>query len=475
MPKTSLPKSIFRAYDIRGIYKKELNDNVAESIGKAYGTYLIRKLKNVSKISVVVGNDSRKSSPILKKAFIKGVISTGCDVTDIGKSLTPIIHFLTCVSEFDGGVEVTASHNPRQYNGFRLDFAKAKSFLTEDISNLYTLIKNEDFIFVAPSDYGKITRKDLFEHYLNFLKKQFSFKKDLKVIIDCGYGTTSYFVEKIFSELGANVQTVFCRPNNDFPLGVPNPEKKEFMKILQGAVLTNKADIGFAFDEDSDRFGVVDEKGTLYNNDMAILFFAKYLLTKNVGGKVLFDVKSSELISDLVTKWGGEPKMLKTGHTYFSEEMQIGAILGGEFSGHMYFGDRYFGYDDGIYAACRMIELLSALDITLSEIMEGFPKRVSSSEIKVLCSENEKFEIVKSVTSKIVGKATEFKDIVTIDGVRVKVSKTGWFLIRASNTSPYLSIRAEGETEEELKLILQGVSDLLKPYSLDLSPLSKRR
>lgn len=471
MPSTLLPKSIFRAYDIRGIYEKDLNEDVAKNIGKAYGTHLIRKLKKASKVSVVIGCDSRKSSPILKKAFIEGLVSTGCDVTDVGISLTPVIHFLTCVFEFDGGIEVTASHNPRQYNGFRLDYANASSFLARDITDLYNLAKDNDFILADETNFGKISKKDLFEHYLNFLKKQFSFSKDLKIIIDCGYGATGYFVERIFSELGANARTVFCRPNNDFPLGVPDPEKEEFMKSLQDAVLANKADIGFAFDEDSDRFGVIDEKGNLYNNDMIILFFAKYLLAKNSKGKVIYDVKSSELISDFVTKWGGEPKMLKTGHTYFSEEMKKGALLGGEFSGHMYFGDKYFGYDDGIYAACRMIEILSSPGVSLSKVMSGFPKRIGSSEIKVTCSDDEKFDIVKKITAQLANKSAEFDNITTIDGVRAKVSKSGWFLIRASNTSPYLSIRAEGESKEELNLILQGISDLLKPYALDLSSL----
>lgn len=450
-----VPKNIFRAYDIRGIYPDELNADVVEHLGKAFGTLLAEKVSKKSGLRVVVGQDSRKSSPELTQRLISGLVSTGCVVVDVGISLTPIIHFLTCTKDFDAGIEVTASHNPKQFNGLRMDFKGAQSLAEEEILGLRELVESESYLVGD----GSVEKADLFDEYLNWLKDHFSFDKSLKAVVDCGHGTTSYFVERLFKELKINVDPIFCTVDSEFPRGVPDPEKDEFMASLQDHVVTHSGDVGFAFDEDGDRFGVVDNSGNLYDTDMLILLFAKHVLKENQGAKIVFDVKCSNLLPELIKKWGGVPKMIRTGHPYFIEEIKNGAILGGEFSGHVYFGGEYFGFDDGIYAACKILEVLNKENRPLSEIMGEFPTRVGTPELKVACSDDKKFEVIKDIKAKILEKKSDFLDVLTIDGIRVLITDSEWFLIRASNTSPYISVRAEAQDEKQLQKILGGVKN----------------
>jgi phosphomannomutase / phosphoglucomutase len=459
-----ISNNIFRDYDIRGIYPEEINEDVAIHIGSAVGTHLKNKTGK-SDCSVVVGRDTRASSPNLSESLIKGLVSTGCNVTNVGISLTPMIHFFTSTNDFDAGIEVTASHNPKQYNGFRLDFKDANPFTRYDIQALRELAEGEKY----SSGDGKVSEEDMSEQYIKYLKKQFKFDKTVKVIVDCGYGTASLFAEKIFQSLGSDIETVFCTVDEDFPHGIPDPERKDFMENFQKAVIEKGADVGFAFDEDSDRFGVVDEKGRVYNNDEILLLFAKYLLKDFPGAKVISDVKSSSQVSRLVREWGGVSEMVRTGHTYFVEEMKNGAKLGGEFSGHIYFGDRYFGFDDGIYGACRALEILTNEKKPLSELMSEFPEKISTSEIKIPCSDNKKFQVVDEIKWKLIERKDEFIEVITIDGIRVHVTENDWFLIRASNTSPYLSVRAEAVEKDQFDLIISGVRSVLSEYNLDLS------
>ncbi len=458
-----LPKAIFRSYDIRGIYPSELNEIYAEHIGKALGTLLRQKnLKNV-----VVGRDDRVSSPALQKHFISGLLATGCNVTDIGITLTPVIHFLTFSKKFDAGVNVTASHNPKDYNGFRLDYAQAQPLYGNDLQELYKLTNSEHYAVGK----GALTQKDLAGTYINFIQKSFTLKKRPKVIIDCGSGATSIIAPRIFRELGCEIIPVYCNYDGNFSHGVPDPEDKLFMHDLSEKVREHSADIGFAFDTDGDRFGVVDEQGTIYDNDKLLLFFAEDILKKEKG-TVVCDVKCSTVASDLVKAFGGAPKVIKTGHPFFVEEMKRGALLGIEFSGHAYFADKYFGYDDGIYAACRVLEILDNATFPLSVLMQKYPKRYHTAEVKIDCHDSQKFSIVEKIKN-LVQEAPEFLNVLDIDGVKVQVSKTGWFLIRASNTSPYLSIRIEGETQKEISFLVQQVSELLRAFKLNTQNLRK--
>jgi len=447
--------TIFRSYDIRGVYPGELNEAIADHIGKALGSLL--KGKGLSE--VVVGMDNRKSSPSLKMSFIEGLLSTGCSVTDVGLSLTPIIHFLTCVEDFDCGVEVTASHNPKDFNGFRIDYADARPFYGEDIRRLNEIISDETYV----KGRGVLVKKDLFPLYLNYFKDHFLFSNNLNVVLDCGNGTSSFFAERIFSELGCNVIPLYCSSDNDYPHGTPDPESRIFLDDLQKKVLEHRADAGFAYDTDADRFGMVDEKGKAYDNDKLLMLFSKFMLAENPGATVVYDVKSSGVLDELIRSFGGIPKIMRTGHSYFVNAINEGAMLGGEFSGHTYFGGEYFGYDDGIYATCKVIEILEMAKTPLSRLMSGFPSVFHSSEIKIPCPDSEKFKLIE-VLSKNFRELSDVKEVISIDGVRVKVTDRGWFLIRASNTSPNLSVRLEGATEAEAQMMLGKIKNVLSPF-----------
>lgn len=455
--------NIFRNYDIRGIVPQELNAEVALHIGKALGTILIRNGGR----KVVVGRDNRKSSEELKNNLISGLISTGCSITDIGISLTPIIHFLTATADFDLGIEVTASHNPKNYNGFRIDSRNAIPFYGEDIQQVKALIKDEDY----ESGTGLIEEKDLFPSYLAYLKEKFNFDTPIRVVVDCGNGTSSYFAPKILTELGCDVVPMYCTPDPEFPHGIPDPEDKEIMEALIQKVKDSDADLGVIFDPDSDRFGFVDEKGKNYDNDKTLMLFADDVLGRNPGATVVFDVKCTGLLEDFIISRGGVPKRIRTGHPYFVKEIKEGAILGAEFSGHTYYAEDYFGYDDGIFAACKLIEKIVENKRPLSLLMLKYPMRVHSSEVKLSCPDDLKFGLIDTLIANF----KELPDVLEIDetdGARIKVTPTGWFLIRASNTSPLLSVRVEGLYEKEALMMIERVKIVLTPFVfVDTSPL----
>ena len=460
----TISKSIFRNYDIRGVYPRDFDDSSAYILGKALGSdFFQRSVK-----TVVVGRDDRESSPALAKSFIKGLLSTGRDITYIDITLTPIIHYLTCAKGFDAGVMVTASHNPKDYNGFRIDLANAKPFFGPDIENLYQITESEKFV----KGKGHYYEENLSLDYMNFIKSRFSIKKDFKIVIDCGSGATSLIAPQVFSQMGFRVVPVYCSYDKNFPHGVPDPENPLFIDDLKSKVAENKADLGIGFDTDGDRVGIVDEKGESYSVDKVALPLAAKILTEHPHGKIVFDVKCSQLLEELIPAMGGQFEMIRTGHSYFTEKVLSGeAVMGVEFAGHMYFGDKYYGYDDGIYAALRVLELLDLSGISLSEVMSPFPKRVSSAELKLGCLDEQKFAVVGEVINRVKN-MHGIKDIRLIDGVRANVSKNGWFLIRASNTSPYLSVRLEAESNKELTKIAEAVFLLLKGFEfVDTSEL----
>lgn len=456
--------SIFRSYDIRGVYPDSLDESVSLNIGKALGTIIKRRGFN----DIVVGRDNRNSSYSLMESFLEGLVSTGCDITDVGISVTPVIHYLTCVEEFDCGVEVTASHNPKEFNGFRIDYHNAVPFYGDDITKIKNLVLSEDF----DTGSGNIVKRDLFPKYLDFLKSRFKYKNNYKVVLDCGNGTSSYFAPKIFQEIGCEVYTMYCEPDGDYPHGTPDPENRLFMSELEKKVREGKCDLGFAFDTDMDRLGVVDENGFSYNTDKLLLFFAEDLLKEKKDAIVIYDIKCSSVVGDLVKMWGGKPVMMQTGHPFFVDQINKGASLGGEFSGHIFFGEEYYGYDDGIYAACKLIEILDeSNEKSFAVKMKDYPTRFHSSEIKITCPEELKFSLIDTIIKNI-RDTNDALDINETDGVRVSVTETGWFLIRASNTTPMISVRIEGKDEKEAKMMTERVINLLNPFDfLDLKEL----
>jgi phosphomannomutase/phosphoglucomutase len=450
-------ESIFRNYDIRGIYPDELDEKLSYHIGQAFGTLI--KRRHGSK--VVVGRDNRESSFFITEDFIKGAMSTGCDVTYVGVTATPVIHFLTCGREFDAGVEVTASHNPSEFNGFRMDYQGAESVYGKDIQKLLKMIKEQDYV----TGKGEYHEKDLTHKYFEYLEERFVAQRPLKIVFDCGNGTASELAPRLFEHLGYEVIPMYCDFDSEFPHGVPDPENPIFLGELAQRVKESGADVGFGFDTDADRFGLVDEKGNIYTTDELLMFFAEALLKKNPHERVLYDVKSSGAIDGFVKERNGIATMIRTGHPYFTEEMKKGAVVGAEYSGHIYFGDDYFGFDDGIYAGCRVAQILGDSNKKMSELMSVVPRQVGIHEVKVHYDDDRKFALVEDMAA-LIKKDDSVVGFSEVDGIRANISPTGWFLVRASNTTPNISIRLAGATEREKTVLIRKVDDLFTKFDL---------
>jgi len=453
-----VPNNIFRNYDIRGVYPNELNEYNSKLIGKVLGTHIWKKGSN----KIVVGRDDRESSPALSEALIDGLVSTGCHVTDVGITMTPVIHFLTTTQNFDLGVVVTASHNPMEFNGFRIDYKYAEQFYGDQVLMLRFMIEREEFVVGD----GSLEKREMNSYYIDYLSDKFKLSSDLKVVIDCGSGATSEIAPKIFENIGCEVVKVNCNYDSSFPNGVPDPESSSLMDELKEHVVKNKADVGFAYDTDGDRFGMVDEKGNAHKTDMSLLFFAEEVLKNNPGRIICYDVKCSSLVEEYVRKMGGVPKIMRTGHPYFVQEVKKEAVLGAEFSGHVYFSDDYFGYDDGVYASCRALEIIHKSKKSLSEHMSKYPYRDSTREIKIACPDNQKFQIINLVKIHLINNV-KYQKIIDIDGVRAQITDTGWFLVRASNTTPNIIIRAEGKDAKEKEDLLDIVRNALKSVNME--------
>ena len=460
-----IKKEIFRAYDIRGIYGSELTKEASVVIGAAFGTVLRRQ--GIENPKVVVGRDNRFSSDELCVKLIDGLLSTGCAVTDIGLSVTPFIHFSTVKYDFDAGIMVTASHNPKEFNGFRFELRNCTPFYNDSIQSLLRIIDNEDFICgIGKVDY----REDVFDSYLTELKGRIKIGRKLKVVLDCANGSSSKFAPRLFESLGFEVVGLFCSLDGDYPYHQPDPEERVNLQALRLKVCEEKADLGFGFDTDADRFGVVDEKGTSYENDKVMIVLAREILKNYPGYKVAFDVKSSYVLPEAIRKSGGIPIMLKTGHPYFRQAMidDPKLILAGEVSSHTFIKDGYYGYDDGLYSAVRVAQTVSFGSLPLSQFFSDVPHTAHTEEIKLPCPDERKFSIVEAVGNQL----SDSFDIIKIDGFRINRSPTEWFLIRASNTGPYISLRLEAQDEERLHGLIDLVRTCLEKYSeVDSQPL----
>lgn len=445
---------IFRAYDIRGIYEKDFGNEDAKLLGQAFGTYAREKFGK----RIVIGHDNRFSSVPLNDNFVSGLLSCGCEVTDIGLSLTPIIHYSVMEFGFDAGVIVTASHNPKEFNGFRFDGPKARPIYNDQIQKIKEVAENKDF----KNGIGVIHYTDMFSRYLKNITDRIHLERPLKIVIDCGNGTSSRFAPEVFEKLGCSIVPLQCNLDGDFPLGTPDPEEK--LKLEEGAklVIKEKADLGLGFDADSDRFGVIDEKGQIYENDKILIFLASAILKKYPKGKVIFDIKSSYVLASEIKKAGGVPQMIQTGHPYFKEAMELdpSIILGAELSGHTFIKDGYFGFDDGLYAGAKVLEILSKSPQSFSSHFSNIPKTYHTEELKAPCPDDKKFEIEEALKKDF---RNQWKTL-EIDGVRILFSDTAWALVRASNTSPYLSLRFEASSQEKLNEIIDIVEARLQKY-----------
>ncbi len=428
-----LKPTIFREYDIRGIAETELASPDIADLGRALGTHMLRH----SGPRINLGRDCRLSSPRLHDALLEGLQSTGCEVTDIGVVPTPLLYFSAVHLEADGAVMITGSHNPSEFNGFKT-VCGADSLHGETIQEVRRRIDARDFA----TGHGTHHSMDIIPAYLDELAPQFNFDRRIKVVLDAGNGTAGPVIHQLLKRLNVEVTELFFEMDGHFPNHHPDPTVPENLKHLRDAVLAQKADMGIAFDGDSDRIGAVDENGDVIYGDLLLLIYGREILTRKPGATFIGEVKCSQLLYDELKRLGGNPIMYKTGHSLIKAKMKREhAELAGEMSGHMFFADRYFGYDDALYAACRLIEIVAKSGKPLSAQLAGLPKLISTPEIRVDCPDETKFAVVARVAQQF----RKTHDVIDVDGVRVLFGE-GWGLLRASNTQPVLVMRFEAAT-----------------------------
>ena len=443
-----LNKEIFRQYDIRGLVGKDLTEDVVLLLGKGFGSFLRKKKLK----SVVIGGDVRHSTIAYKSAFSKGLCDVGCDVIDVGILATPTLYFSIAHLKTDAGVMITGSHNPPEYNGFKMNIGATGSIYGEDILKLYDIITTEDFTKGA----GSIKKiNGIIKVYQDYISNSIKLERPVKVLLDSGNGAGGPIAPDIFKRIGADSTAIFSEPDGNFPNHHPDPTVPKYMKTLIQKVVNEGYELGIGLDGDADRIGVVNNKGEMLFGDEIMTILSRDFLKSNPGEKIVADVKTSKTFYDDVKRNGGIPIMYKTGHSMIKEKMKKDNLLfGGEMSGHIFFKDRYFGFDDAIYASCRFLEIVSKTDKPVSEFLCDIPKLFSTPEIRIDCPDSEKFELVKRVKDSFI---KDGEDVIDIDGMRINFPD-GWGLCRPSNTQPVLVMRFEAKTQrrcDEIKDIVK--------------------
>ncbi|MDL2338045.1 MAG: phosphomannomutase/phosphoglucomutase [Pseudomonadota bacterium] len=436
--------SNFKAYDIRGIVGKTLSEAFAEHLGRAFGSEAVQ----AGERAVAVGRDGRKSGPKLAAALIRGLMSTGLDVVDLGAVTTPMLYYVAATRGRRGchsGIMVTGSHNPKDYNGFKMVLA-GRAIYGDEIQGLRVRMQTENYVSKA----GRSAPMDIGAEYSARITGDCKLKRRMKIVVDSGNGIPGASAPGILRALGCDVTELYSKVDGDFPNHHPDPSKPENLADLIRTVQTTDAEIGLAFDGDGDRLGVVTKDGKIIYPDRQLMLFAKDVLSRNPGGTVIFDVKCTQRLAPVIRKAGGKPLMWKTGHSLVKAKMkQVKAPLAGEMSGHIFFGERWYGFDDATYTAARLLEILSRSKDP-SKVLNALPTSFSTPELNVPCAEGEPKVLVQKLleTAKFPGAL----EIITIDGLRAEY-KDGFGLIRSSNTTPVLVMRFEGHTEKALQRI----------------------
>lgn len=445
-------KRIFRAYDIRGLVKDDFTDTNVLLLGKGIGTFL----KEGGAGSVVLARDDRISSPNICEKLIQGLLSTGLNVVDVGRVPTPVLYFAVVHLDLDGGVMISGSHTPPEYNGIKIAGEKLTPIYGDDIQKIRKIIEQEDFVVGA----GILSEHTtLLDEYTHTLKQKFNFKRRLKIVVDAANGMTSLVLPKFWESFGHEVVCLYCESDGSFPNHTADTVVPEFYVDLQKKVVEVGADVGIGYDGDGDRFGVVDERGSIIQADRIAALLIQQLLKKNKGAEIIFDVRCSQMLPEVVQKAGGTLTLWRVGNTPIKAKMrETGALFGGELSGHMMYKN-FFMIDDGLYNSGRLLELLSTSDKTLSRFDEELPRYVSSHEIHLEVPDEKKFEVIDALTK-------DFKkehEVIDIDGARV-VFRDGWGLVRASNTGPQIKLRFEAHTQDRLKEIMRIFKAQLETY-----------
>jgi phosphomannomutase/phosphoglucomutase len=448
----SVNPKIFREYDIRGLVEDDLEVPTVRAIGRAIGT----DLRVQDGTTFAVGRDVRPSSPAMRVSLIDGLRATGAQVSDVGIVPTPVLYFAAYHLKTDGAVMVTASHNPPEYNGFKI-CRGVDSLSGDEIRGLIDIIEKRAFA----QGNGQAVRVEILDTYREMLASKFSFDRPLKIVVDGGNGTSGELAVQVLESFGHRVIPLYCEPDGEFPNHHPDPSVVENLQDLIQTVRSEGADLGIAFDGDGDRLGVVDERGEVLWADQMMILFSRDVLSRHPGAPIIFEVKSSMNLIWAIEEAGGRPIMWKAGHSLIKKKMkEEKAPLAGEFSGHLFFADDYFGYDDALYALLRLLDIRARADAPLSSLLADVPKLYSSPEIKLPCPDEEKFQVVEGLTEQLEGRYP----LVTIDGVRMDFGD-GWGLIRASNTTPALTARFEATSPERLEEFRKEIMGLLKTFS----------
>jgi len=460
MQQNIIDPSIFRAYDIRGIVGKSLTYESFFLLGQALGSVALEKGEE----QIAVGFDGRASSPLLAEALSEGILTTGCDVIDVGMVPTPLLYYATFVSSTRSGVMITGSHNPPEYNGCKM-MIKGETLAESAISSLYQRILEKRFL----QGTGVYHEKEVIQSYLQQILQTVKLIRPLRVVVDAGNGISGMIAPDLYRRLGCEVVSLFCEVDGSFPNHHPDPSQPENLQDLIQAVKEHKADVGIAFDGDGDRLGVVTSQGKIIWPDRQLILFAQSILKKHPAAKIIYDVKCTTHLETLIRESGGEPIMWRTGHSLIKAKLaETKALLAGEMSGHMFFKDRWYGFDDGIYAGARLLEILSEYEKDSDAVFSAIPDSINTPELKVFVTENEKFSLMEKIIEKMKLMQTNLNEtynIMTIDGLRVNFTE-GWGLVRPSNTTPCLILRFEALNENRLSKI----QDLFRELLLSVQP-----
>ena len=434
----TISEDIFRAYDIRGVVENALTPDAVQQIGQAFATEALSQGQK----TVVIGRDGRLSSPELAQRLSQGLRAGGCDVIDIGMVPTPVLYYATHKLKTDTGIMVTGSHNPPQYNGLKM-LIDGNTLYGDSIKALYQMIIEGR----VNSGEGTHTEQDVVPDYLDTIVNDINLKKPLNIAVDCGNGVAGVLATELFTRLGCNVTELFCDVDGNFPNHHPDPSKPENLIDMQNVMKENALDIGLAFDGDGDRVGILDDKQNILWADRQMMLYAADVLKRKPGALIIYDIKSTSNLESVIKNLGGEPLMWKTGHSFIKAKMkETGAELAGEMSGHIFFKERWFGFDDGLYSAARMLEIVSQHDETSSTIFNALPDSFNTPELQIDFAEGEHYKFME----KFIEQASfENANTVTIDGIRVNFAN-GWGLVRPSNTTPCLVLRFEANDEKTL-------------------------
>ncbi len=458
--------SVFREYDIRGVVGTDIVEADVERLGRTWGTYLARRGVH----EVLVGYDTRASSPAFRDALVEGLTAVGRRVIDIGTVVTPIFYWARVHYGIDGGVMITASHNPAEFNGFKLALGPATIY-GEEIQDVRRLMERESGTVGSdadarsgdgPFETGQVEHRNPVPDYIAMLAEKIKLgPRPLKVVVDAGNGTAALFAEDVMRAYGVkSVVPLFCAPDPTFPNHHPDPVVAKNLADLIREVKTTGADVGIAFDGDGDRIGVVDDAGQILWGDQLMILYWREILVRHPGARAIIEVKCSKTLVDEVVRLGGEPEFFKTGHSLIKARMrEVGSVFTGEMSGHMFFADEYYGFDDALYAAGRLLRILSHSDVPLSDLLADVPRLPSTPEVRVSCPDEEKFDVVAALRDQFRARYP----VIDVDGMRVNYP-FGWGLVRASNTQPALVIRAEADTEEHLRQITGDLEEALARF-----------